>query len=74
MLMLLKQSCLFLNKVKFWNQKCFQSSTSVQIRKPKNLGIIMKKDVCDALRKSKPVVALESTIITHGMPYPSNLQ
>ncbi|HMA51723.1 MAG TPA: pseudouridine-5'-phosphate glycosidase [Magnetospirillaceae bacterium] len=30
-------------------------------------------EVADALRDGKPVVALESTIITHGMPYPQNL-
>lgn len=30
------------------------------------------KEVEDALRENKPVVALESTIITHGMPYPDN--
>lgn len=29
-------------------------------------------DVADALAGGKPVVALESTIITHGMPYPAN--
>ncbi|MGB8817682.1 MAG: pseudouridine-5'-phosphate glycosidase [Rhizobiaceae bacterium] len=29
-------------------------------------------DVSKALRAGKPVVALESTIITHGMPYPQN--
>jgi pseudouridine-5'-phosphate glycosidase len=28
--------------------------------------------VADALRRGGPVVALESTIITHGMPYPAN--
>ncbi|MGT2466000.1 pseudouridine-5'-phosphate glycosidase [Mesorhizobium atlanticum] len=28
--------------------------------------------VAEALRASRPVVALESTIITHGMPYPDN--
>lgn len=30
------------------------------------------KEIEDALKNNKPVVALESTIITHGMPYPSN--
>ena len=30
-------------------------------------------DVKKALAEGKPVVALESTIITHGMPYPQNL-
>uniref|UniRef100_A0A3B3STS0 Zgc:136858 n=1 Tax=Paramormyrops kingsleyae TaxID=1676925 RepID=A0A3B3STS0_9TELE len=29
--------------------------------------------VSEALAENKPVVALESTIITHGMPYPHNL-
>lgn len=31
-------------------------------------------EVADALNASKPIVALESTIITHGMPYPQNLE
>ena len=31
-------------------------------------------EVADALRDGAAVVALESTIITHGMPYPDNLE
>ncbi|WP_407946648.1 pseudouridine-5'-phosphate glycosidase [Pararhizobium mangrovi] len=31
-------------------------------------------EVNDALRAGKPLVALESTIITHGMPWPGNLE
>jgi pseudouridylate synthase len=31
------------------------------------------EEVADALAGGRPVVALESTIITHGMPYPENL-
>lgn len=31
-------------------------------------------EVEKALRESKPVVALESTIISHGMPYPQNVE
>ncbi|PWK14928.1 pseudouridine-5'-phosphate glycosidase [Tumebacillus permanentifrigoris] len=31
-------------------------------------------DVETALREGRPVVALESTIISHGMPYPQNVQ
>lgn len=31
-------------------------------------------DVLKALRERRAVVALESTIISHGMPYPQNLQ
>ena len=30
-------------------------------------------EVQEALRLNKPVVALESTIITHGLPYPQNI-
>ncbi|WP_395690292.1 pseudouridine-5'-phosphate glycosidase [Nocardioides sp.] len=30
-------------------------------------------EVADALRDRRPVVALESTIISHGMPYPQNV-
>lgn len=32
-----------------------------------------KKEVLDALNNNQPVVALESTIISHGLPYPENL-
>ncbi|MEU8827618.1 pseudouridine-5'-phosphate glycosidase [Streptomyces sp. NPDC048636] len=31
-------------------------------------------EVRDALRDGRPVVALESTIISHGMPYPQNVE
>ncbi|MGP9821658.1 pseudouridine-5'-phosphate glycosidase [Salinarimonas sp. NSM] len=31
-------------------------------------------EVADALAAGRPVVALESTIITHGMPFPANLE
>ena len=31
-------------------------------------------DVARALKDGAPVVALESTIITHGMPWPENLE
>jgi len=31
-------------------------------------------EVAEALRLGKPVVALESTIISHGMPYPQNVE
>ena len=33
-----------------------------------------KDDVKEALEENRPVVALESTIIAHGMPYPENLE
>ena len=31
-------------------------------------------EVLKAIKENKPVVALESTIISHGMPYPKNVQ
>ena len=31
-------------------------------------------EVAEAIRVGKPVVALESTIISHGMPYPQNVE
>ncbi|SMD11971.1 pseudouridine-5'-phosphate glycosidase [Rhizobium sp. RU36D] len=34
----------------------------------------LSRDVAEALAAGGPVVALESTIITHGMPYPANLE
>lgn len=33
----------------------------------------IKPEVKEALESGKPVVALESTILSHGMPYPENL-
>lgn len=32
------------------------------------------REVSDALRDGKPVVALESTVIAHGLPYPQNFE
>ena len=37
------------------------------------LPLSFAPDVAKALKSGAPVVALESTIITHGMPYPDNL-
>ncbi|WP_074257620.1 pseudouridine-5'-phosphate glycosidase [Vannielia litorea] len=34
----------------------------------------MSPEVSDALSENRSVVALESTIITHGMPYPQNVE
>ena len=37
-------------------------------------NVIYSKEVKNALLNNLPVVALESTIISHGMPYPTNLE
>lgn len=34
----------------------------------------INREVLKALKEGKPVVALESTIISHGMPYPKNVE
>ena len=36
--------------------------------------LIINEKVKQALQENKPVVALESTIISHGMPYPKNVE
>ena len=36
--------------------------------------LVVAPEVKAALEAGKPVVALESTIISHGMPYPKNVQ
>ena len=34
----------------------------------------VSEEVQNALKNNIPVVALESTIISHGMPYPQNVE
>ena len=36
--------------------------------------MIISKEVKEALKNHQPVVVLESTIISHGMPYPKNVE
>lgn len=37
-------------------------------------SFFVKDDVKRALKQNQPVVALESTVITHGLPHPTNLE
>lgn len=39
-----------------------------------SIKIVYTKEVKDAIDNHLPVVALESTIISHGMPYPKNIE
>ena len=39
----------------------------------KNTFMDITPEIEQAVREGKPVVALESTILSHGMPYPENL-
>src|SRR5437763_4628545 len=36
--------------------------------------IILSDEVQAALQEQRPLVALESTVIAHGLPYPSNIE
>lgn len=36
--------------------------------------LVVSPEVQQAIKEGKPVVALESTIISHGMPYPKNVE
>ena len=37
-------------------------------------GVETSDEVATALRDQRPIVALESTIIAHGMPWPANVE
>ena len=37
-------------------------------------SFIVQNEVAEALADGRPVVALESTLISHGLPAPHNLQ
>jgi len=39
-----------------------------------NISPTLSPEVSDALQSHRPVVALESTVITHGLPWPQNLE
>ena len=39
----------------------------------KNNKILISAEVKSAIKKKKPIVALESTLISHGLPYPLNI-
>lgn len=36
--------------------------------------MIFNQEVAEALQQNKPIVALESTVIAHGLPYPNNIE
>ncbi|ODV95488.1 hypothetical protein PACTADRAFT_42757 [Pachysolen tannophilus NRRL Y-2460] len=56
--------------------KIFSKNFSIQSKRFFNdikFPIKISKEVQQALSEKKPIVSLESTIITHGLPYPKNL-
>ena len=40
----------------------------------RSLTLRIRPEVAEALAKRRPVVALESTLIAHGLPWPLNLE
>ena len=49
-------------------------TTSLNQEEKGSLKMKISKEVQEALKNNKAVVALESTIISHGMPYPKNVE
>ena len=39
-----------------------------------NSYLEINKEIKSGLMKNKPIVALESTLISHGLPYPENIK
>ncbi|XP_076588822.1 uncharacterized protein LOC143321944 [Chaetodon auriga] len=68
----------FLDRMRMLKRACAlilrRGITTYKSRLCKNDSLFrVHPSVSQALAENKPVVALESTIITHGMPYPHNL-
>lgn len=55
-----------------WTADCTVRCLSSTAGEENNV-IRFSKEVEEARNENIPIVALESTIITHGMPYPDNL-
>lgn len=51
----------------------FHFETTESLRFHQDL-FIYTDEVKDALKNNKPIVALESTVISHGMPFPQNVE
>lgn len=47
---------------------------SKKLKEFKHMDIRLSEEVAAALAENRPVVALESTVISHGLPYPANLE
>jgi pseudouridine-5'-phosphate glycosidase len=50
-----------------------QAGTAPHAERPPHPALTLTEEVREALAAGHPVVALESTIISHGMPYPQNV-
>jgi pseudouridylate synthase len=47
---------------------------TTKTRRPPHPSLTLTEEVATALADGAPIVALESTIISHGMPYPQNVE
>ncbi|OJT04731.1 Pseudouridine-metabolizing bifunctional protein [Trametes pubescens] len=54
--------------------RCTRPLSSLAAALKEHAPIDVHPEVQDALAHGRPVVALETTIVTHGMPYPANLE
>ncbi|KAL8971866.1 MAG: hypothetical protein Q9183_000837 [Haloplaca sp. 2 TL-2023] len=52
--------------------QCLGLRARYSIRTPRNSFLRVSEEVQEAIHSKKPVVALESTIYTHGFPHPQN--
>ncbi len=52
--------------------RCKRPISSLSTALKKHAPIDVHPEVQEALAHGRPVVALETTIVTHGMPYPTN--
>ncbi|TFK77147.1 indigoidine synthase A-like protein [Pluteus cervinus] len=53
---------------------CLRQTSTLSLLASRNPPIDVHPEVQDALASNKPVVALETTLVTHGFPYPTNLE
>jgi pseudouridylate synthase len=44
------------------------------VQEPSSPYLLLAEEVQTALQEQRPVVALESTVIAHGLPYPTNVE
>ncbi|KAI0655160.1 indigoidine synthase A-like protein [Cubamyces menziesii] len=54
--------------------RCKRQTSSLAAALKEHAPIDVHPEVEEALAHGRPVVALETTIVTHGMPYPANLE
>ncbi len=60
---------------KCWHEPLLKTGTDEMTRPISPLlPIVYSQEVAAAKQRGAPIVALESTIITHGMPYPGNIE